>query len=374
MIIFDASKGETHHAKANFHLLARRLRCCGKIKHNKREVTNEVLSECELFVIANPQAPFSEKELQVLLSYIDGGGALAVFATEGGESSNLNELLTDFGIRIDDSSVVRSVYHKYAHPKHALIQNGVVQPEIGLEKDTSLAADPSTVERATDRPQIDSEPSMSLSFLYPNGTTLVVQSPSLTLLSSGSTSFPVDCPVAAAWEGEKVSDNASGKSKQGRMIVVGSADIFSDDWIEKEENVHLSDVLFRFLLHRNVSFDPSIGRSDFEERETVPDISSLANLVKSCIQEEDPLPQDYKSLLIDKQFGLKMDHITFVIEMYKRLNVPYEPLTLVEPHFECPQPSLRMATHPPQMIAPPPPALELFDLDESFLDIRTRLQ
>jgi intraflagellar transport protein 52 len=71
---------------------------------------------------------------------------------------------------------------------------------------------------------------------------------------------------------------------------------------------------------------------------------------------------------------LKMDHITFVIEMYKRLNVPYEPLTLVEPHFECPQPSLRMATHPPQMIAPPPPALELFDLDESFLDIRTRLQ
>ena len=53
--------------------------------------------------------------------------------------------------------------------------------------------------------------------------------------------------------------------------------------------------------------------------------------------------------------------------------LPYEPLTLVEPQFECPHPPFQLATHPPQMMNPPPPALELCDLDECFSDTRVRL-
>ena len=54
---------------------------------------------------------------------------------------------------------------------------------------------------------------------------------------------------------------------------MGSSDVFADDWLEKEENFQLCDVLFKFLLRQNVSFDQSMGRSDFEEKERVPDIS-----------------------------------------------------------------------------------------------------
>lgn len=331
----------------------------------------EVLEDCQLLVLGNSRDRFSDDELHALRAYINGGGSVAIFASKGGESrsnSNLNQLLRDYGIQIDNSSVVRAVYHKYHHPKHALIANGIVQPEIGQEKYTSLGSE---VGRSTAAiPQDDlKEPSTSLSFVYPNGTTLVVESPAITLLSSGSTSYPVDCPIAAAWEGNKVGDKPPGK-----LVVLGSADIFSEIWIEKEENNQLCDVIFRFLLHHNVSFDPSTGRADFEEKENVPCISTLASLVKSCLEAEEPLPQDPKSLLINDLFSLQMDHVTDVIDLYKQLNVPYEPLSLIEPHFECPHPQLKMATHKPRMMEPTHPALELFDLDECQLDARTRLE
>lgn len=356
MIVFNRSKQETHHAKSGFNLLARKLRVCGKIKNNKREVNSNLLNGCQLFVIGNPQDPFSEEELIALQTYIDGGGSVAIFSSEGGESrshSNLNKLLQGYGIRIESSSVVRSVYHKYHHPKHALISNGIVQPEITFEKDVLLSNDASTQPAPTQQSQ-DNEPG-ALSFVYPNGTTLEVESPSFTLLSSGSTSYPVDCPIAASWEGERV-----GGRPPGRLLVVGSANLFSDDWIEKEENNQLCNVFFRFLLHQQSSFDPSLGRADEEA-------------IKPCISEEEPLPQDCKSLLIENLYSMKMDHVTDVIDLYKQLNVPYEPLSLIDPHFECPQPPLKMAVHKPRMIEPSPPSLELFDLDEALCDVRTRL-
>jgi len=36
-----------------------------------------------------------------------------------------------------------------------------------------------------------------------------------------------------------------------------------------------------------------------------------------------------------------MDHIPKVIDLYKTLNVPYEPLSLIEPHFNCPHPPMQ---------------------------------
>lgn len=370
MILFNSSKQETHHSKANFQKLAKKLRSVSKVQSNKSCITTDTLDSCNVVVIGNPQTHFLDKELQTLHDFIKEGGSVAIFASEGGEessNSNLNTFLSEYKITVENKAVVRSVYHKYLHPKHALIQNGIIQPEIGQEKNTPLFNENSSNTSSSANEVDETESSMSLTFVYPNGTTLKVDSPACTILSSGSTSYPVDCPLAAACEADGV------RGKRGRLVVVGSADIFADDWIEKEENSQLCDVLFRFLLHQNVSFDPSKGRSDFEETECVPDISSLANLVKPCLQDNEPLPQDYKSLLCENLFGLNNNLIPDVIALYKRLNVPYEPLTLIEPHFECPHPPLRLATHQPRMLNPPPPALELFDLDECFLDERTKL-
>ena len=363
-IIFDISKGGTH-PNSTHKKLCKRLRTFTKLRINKESLTTDKLRKgCDLLVISSPKTKFDDDELHTIKSYVGSGGSLAVFSCEKGmqpSESNLNELLSEYGISIDNATLVRAVYHKYLHPKHALIKNGVVQPEIGTEKYTPLnETSISRQRRENTVREIEPEASMSLSFVYPNGTTLSVQSPAYTLLSSGSTSYPVDFPIAAIWESTDV--------EQGRVLVIGSSDIFADAWLDKESNSQLCDVLFRFLLRQNVEFDPSLGRSDFEEKVLVPDLASLSHLVKPCLEENAPLPQDYKMLICDDLFGLNNDHVPDVIDLYKQLNVPYGPLQLVQPQFELPPPQkLQMAVHQPQMPNQPQLEVDQFDLEECLL-------
>lgn len=324
--------------------LHRKLQSFATVKsHDGSALSVDTLADCKLYVCFGK---LQSGSVAVLHDFIDQGGSVAVFSTES--EPDLKNFLSVYGIQIEAGAVVRAAYHEgFTHPKHAFIQNGIAQ-QFFSEQQSMNAEDMST----------------SMAFVHPNGTTLSVESPSFTLLSSGSTSYPVDCPVAAAWEATVGT---------GRLIVVGSADIFADEWLEREDNSKLCDIFFDFLLHQGMEFDPSLGRSDFEEKEVVPDIASLSNLIKPCLQDIEPLPQDFTTLLCDDQFGLTMDHIPKVIDAYKNLNVPYEPLALIEPHFNCPHPPLRMATHAPIMPEPQPPELELFDLDDCFTDTRTRL-
>ena len=52
--------------------------------------------------------------------------------------------------------------------------------------------------------------------------------------------------------------------------------------------------------------------------------------------------------------------------LYDKLGVKKHALTLIHPQFEAPLPPLQPAVFPPAIREPPPPALELFDLDECF--------
>ena len=58
---------------------------------------------------------------------------------------------------------------------------------------------------------------------------------------------------------------------------------------------------------------------------------------------------------------------------YAALGVPHEPLSLIPPSFEAPLPLLVPAAFAPSMPEPPPPALELFDLDAAWAPPRERL-
>ena len=194
---------------------------------NKENLSSDRLKDCDLLIISSPQTQFTDDELDTIKKYIDEGGSLAVFSSKGAtqsSESNLNELLADYGIAINHTTLVRAVYHKYLHTKHALIQTGIVQPEIGHEKYTplkGLTRNRQQKQSMTDNGDMD--PSTSLSFVYPNDTTLSVQSPAYTLLSSGSTSYPVDCPIAATWESTRMN------GERGRVLVVGSSSIFADN-------------------------------------------------------------------------------------------------------------------------------------------------
>ena len=89
---------------------------------NKERISPGRLENCQLLIVGSPQTPFMDEEIVIIKDYINGGGSLAIFTSEGGlqsPESNLNELTRDYGIIIDSTTVVRATYHKYMHPKQA---------------------------------------------------------------------------------------------------------------------------------------------------------------------------------------------------------------------------------------------------------------
>ncbi len=112
---------------------------------------------------------------------------------------------------------------------------------------------------------------------------------------------------------------------------------------------------------------------DGEAGYAVPDVEALAERLRPCLQEPEPLPADFSKLFDGALFGPDFSLVPDVGAAYAALGVDKGPLTLIPPVFERPLPPLQPAVFPPAFREPPPPALELFDLDEHFASERARL-
>ena len=60
MILFDASKRETHHPQSNFKKLFRRLRASFQVDTNKDEITEKALEGVSLLVFGGPREKFAK--------------------------------------------------------------------------------------------------------------------------------------------------------------------------------------------------------------------------------------------------------------------------------------------------------------------------
>lgn len=63
------------------------------------------------------------------------------------------------------------------------------------------------------------------------------------------------------------------QSGQGKLVVMGSAHVFSDQYLDKEENSKLQEVIFRWLTSDEVSLN-SIDADD-------PEVSIVNSLMKA---------------------------------------------------------------------------------------------
>ena len=79
-----------------------------------------------------------------------------------------------------------------------------------------------------------------MDFVYPYGASLNVQDPSQPVISSGPLSYPINRPLGCVFK------------EKGRLAVVGSYQIFTDDYFDKEENARLFDFFLKFLLGNEV--------------------------------------------------------------------------------------------------------------------------
>lgn len=109
------------------------------------------------------------------------------------------------------------------------------------------------------------------------------------------------------------------------------------------------------------------------ERRYLPDTMALAERLRSCLQDSEEPPKDFTKLFDDGLFKFDTDLVPETLALFEQLSVKHEPLSLIQPQFETPLPPLQPAVFLPTFREPPPPALELFDLDEQFASERIRL-
>uniref|UniRef100_A0A7S2D5V8 Intraflagellar transport protein 52 homolog n=1 Tax=Octactis speculum TaxID=3111310 RepID=A0A7S2D5V8_9STRA len=391
-IFFNACKREQYHANSGYKKLSRRLRSTYKVQSNKDDLSAEKLDEADLIIFGGPRESLGENEISELSAYIRAGGSALFLAGENMDEillDNLNTAISEFGIVVNKDSVVRTVYYKYLYPKEVFIANGILQPSIASMKNVAVKAGKGSKSKSVEK-AIDTSNYGGLNFVFPFGASLNVERPALAILSSGPISYPLNRPIAAVYEAEPASapepktdsntmmepppyTKRRARKTPGRVMVLGSLKMFSDEWIDKEENGKLSDVLVRWLLHESGVELHHVKDSDLSEYVRVPDTKVLATRIRSCLQENEELPKDFQKLFNDKLFKFDTHLIPEAIALYDKLGVKHEPMSLIPPQFETPLPPLAPAVFPPALRELPPPALDQFDLDEHFASPRQRL-
>ncbi|KAI8801523.1 hypothetical protein BJ742DRAFT_863908 [Cladochytrium replicatum] len=353
-ILFNISKRESFTPSSGFKSLQRRLRNGFKVGLYKEDMNLSKMNEASVLVFGAPRENFLTSEFSALKQYLERGGSILYLANEGGESAmstNFNYLLEEYGMTVNPDSVARTVYYKYFHPKEVYVANGVLNRELNRAAGKQRGGGGSS--------------GRTLTFVYPFGATLNVQKPAIPILSSGTVSYPLNRPIGAVYV------SPSGK---GKLVVLGSGSIFSDQYIDKEENAKLFDVLMEFLTSDKIVLNNiDANEPDISDYHYLPDTAKLSDTLRSCLQESEELPKDFTTLFDLDLFKFDTSLIPAALQLYEQLGLKHEPLTLIQPQFETPLPPLAPAIFPPVLRDLPPPSLDLFDLDEQFASERVRL-
>lgn len=215
-ILFNQSKDEMFSLTSGYKKFQRELKNW-KITTNRDDITIEKLLQNRIFVTAAPQKKFLSTEIEALKRYLNQhNGSLLIMLTEGGESklnTNINFLLEEFGINVNNDSIIRTTYFKYFNPKEALVSDGVLNR--ALAEVTGKLVDPG-YSGASSQSDKNDHAAQSLSFVYPFGATLNVQKPAVPVLSSGTICFPIKRPLCAFYGcNSSNSNNPFKKPSQG---------------------------------------------------------------------------------------------------------------------------------------------------------------
>jgi len=107
--------------------------------------------------------------------------------------------------------------------------------------------------------------------------------PSTAIISSGPLSYPSNRPIGAVFTHEN--------GKGGKIAVIGSYTMFTDEYFEKEENEKLFDFVMKFLLTQEVQIEVKKQDEEFgHDYANIPDIGEISDSLKSCLQESEDLP------------------------------------------------------------------------------------
>ena len=167
---------------------------------------------------------------------------------------------------------------------------------------------------------------------------------------------------------------ANSKSGKGKLCLIGSVKFIDNDYIDKEENRKVIDGLLRWLLGlTNPAVTIPSKEVSINNYTYIPNIISLSEKVKSCLEEAKEPPRNFNDLYDMSLFKIDNNLVPEAIDLYDKLNVKHEILSIIPPQFETPLPPLQLAVFDPIIKDFQVPNLELYDLDEQFANEKIKL-
>ncbi len=334
----------------------------------KKEFKLEKIKTANIFIIGEPKQLFTPEEIEILKKYIEEGGNILILQGEGGDSknnTNLNDLLKDYGIQFHSDSVVRTSYYKYLHPKECFIDTLKVHPEF---LKTIKSVNKKKKIDLLDNDDNDDDDDSLLKIIYPFGQSIDINQNAKNVgvvFNSGIISYPLNRPLCVC---------ANSKSGKGKICLLGSIKFINNDYIDKEENRKVIEGILKWLLGiTNPGLTIQSKEVLINNYTYIPNIISLSDKIKSCLEEAKEPPRNFNDLYDMSLFKIDNNLVPESIELYDKLNVKHEILSIIPPQFETPLPPLQLAVFDPIIKDFQVPNLELFDLDEQFASEKIKL-
>ena len=191
--LFDSGHREHYNREKRLGIAINTLMSLSEPKSNKDPLSSDVLKNVSCLWIFQPRTDLTNDEVGALKSFLENGGNI-IFSCAENCPPNFAAFIKSYGISISEP-VISPVYIQYIDPHQVSIQQGVLNRAITefIKSDDA-------------------------SFAYPNGYVLEVSLPAIPILSSGASSYPLNCPTIAM-----------AKVKAGTLTVIGSPRMFSDE-------------------------------------------------------------------------------------------------------------------------------------------------
>lgn len=263
---------------------------------SNNRISAKSLSKSDVFILFGSSDNLDSKEIFLLKKYVEKGGKLLVTGNWS-KASNINSFLNEFGINFRNDLVIRTQrYKNYHHPCEAFIADGIVNESIYcMELENCDKANSSIFK--------------SFPILYPYGCTLNVKRPSAILVSSGDYCFPFNRPICAFYR-NILSD--------GRIVAVGSTNLFLDNYINKEQNLSLFQIFMNFLTEETIDLSlADLQSPEICEYNMVPCIRQLSEKPYCYLQETDVISPHF-NLLRDKPFQFDNRHFVEVLNGFQK--------------------------------------------------------
>lgn len=336
--VIDAGHREYLRREKRLGIMVNALSQIGEVRSNNAPITDDVLKGVNCIWFMGPRNDLNKNEVSALTNFLQVGGNIVIAGAEN-FPAGFSAFISSYGVKITEP-VISPVYIRYVDPHQISIQHGILNHSI------------------SEFIKVD-----DASFAYPNGYILEVNRPSIPILSSGLSAYPLNCSV--------ISHAIVGT---GSLTVIGSPLMFGDEWFRKENNEQLFGFLTQLIITKSVQLNKiDADNPEVTERWYTPDTISMSERLRPCIQESEKLKPNLVDNFDKAKFSMDMRFVADIANLANTLGVKNEQLDIVTPVFDVSLPPLTPAVFPPQMKEPKPPVLELFDLNEIFASKTARL-